>query len=355
MNTNCSTRRADVIEGAYLRDLLEQPQALQQAHEGLAGLEPLTDLVRRMKDGELRRVVLTGMGSSLHGLYPLHLGLSRGGVVSHWVETAEFLHGYDGLRRRDTLLVVASQSGESVEVVNLLQRAAEFGWVLGVTNRPESPLGRRANQVLLLNCGTEFTVSCKSYLNTLAALHWLEAVLLGGDMEGALAELRAAAGAVRTYLGRWRQHVDELLALSEGVQSFFVTGRGRSLATTGTAGLILKESTHYHAEGMSSAAFRHGPLEMIGPKVLVLVFEGEPSVAGLNRRLVEDIQRSGGRAALAAVQGASVGALQLPGVAPALQPVVEMLPVQMLSLALAARDGREAGRFERASKVTTIE
>jgi glucosamine--fructose-6-phosphate aminotransferase (isomerizing) len=46
---------------------------------------------------------------------------------------------------------------------------------------------------------------------------------------------------------------------------------------------------------------------------------------------------------------------QLSATGPALQPVVEILPVQMLTLALAARDGREAGRFERASKVTTAE
>jgi glucosamine--fructose-6-phosphate aminotransferase (isomerizing) len=45
---------------------------------------------------------------------------------------------------------------------------------------------------------------------------------------------------------------------------------------------------------------------------------------------------------------------RLPRTSPALQPIVEILPVQMLSLALAARDGREAGRFERASKVTVV-
>jgi len=343
------------IEGPYLRDLLDQPRALRSAVDGLVENASSADVARKLADGTFRRIVLTGMGSSLHALYPLHLALSRQGMASCWVETAELLLGFDAVYQPDTLLIAVSQSGESAEIVNLLRRAGEFGHVIGVTNNPQSPLGRQAGDVVLLNAGVESSVSCKSYLNTLAVLHWLTAVLLQGDPPSALAELQAAERGVRGYLARWQDHVAELLALSQGVQSVFVTGRAGSLATTGTAGLILKESTRHHAEGMSCAAFRHGPLEMIGDKVLVIVIAGDERVSALNRRLAEDIIHGGGRAALAAVEGASARAFQLPVTCPALTPVVEILPVQMLSLALAAHDGREPGRFERASKITVIE
>jgi len=344
-----------MIEGPYLRDLLDQPRALQSAIGGLVPNPTLADVARKLADGTFRRIVLTGMGSSLHALYPLHLALNRQGMASFWIETAELLLGFDGVYQPDTLLIAVSQSGESVEIVNLLRRAGEFGHVIGVTNHPQSQLGRQAGSVVPLNAGTESTVSCKTYLNTLTVLHWLGTVLLQGDLPSALAELQVAGHGVRDYLARWQEHVDELLALSEGVQSVFVTGRAGSLATSGTAGLILKESTRHHAEGMSCAAFRHGPLEMIGVKVLVIVIAGDERVSALNRRLVEDINRGGGRAALAAVEGATAKVFQLPATCPALQPIVEILPVQMLSLALAARDGREPGRFERASKITVVE
>ena len=353
--TEAPSARFPVIEGPYLRDLLDQPVALQRAVDGLAQNNSITEVARELAAGKFRRVVLTGMGSSLHALYPLHLALSRQGVASFWLETAELLLGFDGLYRPDTLLVAVSQSGESAEIVNLLRRAGEFGHILGVTNNPLSRLGRASGATLLLHAGVESTVSCKSYLTTLAVLHWLRSALLQGDLSAALAELQAVQSGVGAYLAHWRAHVDELLALTEGVQSLFVTGRGESLATTGTAGLILKESTRHHAEGMSCAAFRHGPLEMIGDKVFVLVFAGDERVAGLNRRLVEDMLRSGGRAGLAATKGASARVFDLPVTPSALQPIVEILPVQMLSLALAARAGREAGRFERASKITVIE
>ena len=159
---------------------------------------------------------------------------------------------------------------------------------------------------------------------------------------------------MRQYLARWREHVIELVPLLKDVTSIFVTGRGDSLATAGTGGLILKESTRQPAEGMSAAAFRHGPLEMAGENVLVLVIEGSESVAALNRRLVADITRGGGRAALMTTSDFTAKVFRLPMVPESVSPMIEILPVQMLSLALAARDGFEAGRFVRASKITNI-
>lgn len=61
-----------VLEGAYLRDLLAQPQALADT---VAGLRALPSMPERAFASQ--RIVLTGIGSSLHGLYPLHLRLVR--------------------------------------------------------------------------------------------------------------------------------------------------------------------------------------------------------------------------------------------------------------------------------------
>ena len=322
-----------IINCSYLNDLLAQPEVLQRVIAKLT----TTLFDPAIKARAYTRVVLTGMGSSLHAQYPLHRALSSSGVTSHWIETAELLLGFDSLYAKDTLLIAVSQSGESAEIVKLMERAAEFGHVIGITNNADSTLGRAAGTVLTLEAGVESTVSCKTYVSTLAVLHWLGAQLL--DCESPLAELKNTEAAVREYLAHWREHVAKLLPLLDGITSVFVTGRGDSLATAGTGGLILKESTRQHAEGMSAAAFRHGPLEMAGAHVLVFIFEGDETTAALHRRLAEDIERGGGKVLLIEHHPS---------------PITEILPVQMLSLAIAARDGFEAGRFERASKITNI-
>ena len=66
------------------------------------------------------------------------------------------------------------------------------------------------------------------------------------------------------------------------------------------------------------------------------------------------MRRTGARGEIIGLH-AELPALRLPAVHPAIRPIVEMLPLQMVSLALAALDGREAGKFERITKVTTDE
>ena len=105
---------------------------------------------------------------------------------------------------------------------------------------------------------------------------------------------------------------------------------------------------------MSSAAFRHGPLEMLGEDSFVLVFAGDNRTSQFNSRLLDDIREQGGRAQLIG-DNSDVPALQL-GTAPdSVRPIVEILPVQMITLGLAVVAGREPGVFELARKITTTE
>lgn len=344
-----------VIEGSYVRDLLAQPEVLREVMANLALRTPETEGVTGLGPRKFRRVVLTGMGSSWHALYPLHLQLSAAGFASFWLEASELLLGFGSLRGADTLVVMVSQSGESAEIVRLLEQRSEFGPIIGVTNQAGSRLGRLATATLLLRAGPEATVSCKTYLATLAVLHWFGSVLTGVGSVAALTEIETATRGVTRYLDGWRSHVAALEPLVAGVQCVFVTGRSVSLATAGTGGLILKESTRQPSEGMSCAAFRHGPLEMVSERVLVLVCAGDTRTAPLHQRLAEDIRRAGGRVGYLSSEAGNGEVFRLPEVAPALLPLVEILPVQMLSLAIAARDGREAGRFEHATKITTAE
>jgi len=122
----------------------------------------------------------------------------------------------------------------------------------------------------------------------------------------------------------------------------------------GTGALIVKESDHFHAEGMSSAAFRHGPFEMLSDETFVLVFSGENKTRDLNQRLFEDIREQEGRAELVC-EGATPQPFALPNAPRSIHAILEILPVQMITLALAAQAGREPGRFELATKVTTKE
>ena len=345
----------EVIEGRYLGDILDQPMALKDTLAGLqrpAGLLQLAEQLAARR--EFSRVVLTGMGSSFHALHPLHLQLIGSGFGSVMVETSELVQYQERLFVPKTLIVAVSQSGQSAETVRLLEANHGVSPVIAVTNSPGSVLAKQASAVLLTRAGSEFSVSCKTYVTTLAMLKWLGDMLCGYSAEQSLRQLERSVDLVSQYLDGWRNHVGELASRLQGISDLFVVGRGPSLAAAGTGALITKESAHFHAEGMSSAAFRHGPFEMLSGKVFVVVLSGDDKVRSLNQRLCRDIRENGGNAELIGTDSAQVS-FRLAEDGGSLRPILEILPIQMITLALAALAGREAGKFERATKITTIE
>jgi len=189
---------------------------------------------RRLEAGAFTRVVLTGMGGSFHGLWPLYLRLLEQGRPAVMVETSELLHHQRPLLGQGSLLVVVSQSGRSAEVVRLLEEVRGRATVLAVTNTPDGPLAREAEATLLTHAGAESTVSCKTWVTAQMALQWLAGVLGGEDREAVRAALGAAAGAAAGYLEAWPSHVEALGRELRGVRDVFVLGRGPSLAAVGT-------------------------------------------------------------------------------------------------------------------------
>lgn len=342
-----------MVEGPYLSDILEQPEAVVSTIGGLAESDAgaMAGLLRRRP---FRRVVLTGMGSSLYALHPITLRLIERGHTAQMVETSELVHYQRGLLDAATLLIVVSQSGRSAETVRLLKLSRRRCFTIGVTNTADSPLGTQADVAVLTSAGAEFSVTCKTYVTALAALGWLGDVLCGRNPARTLSRLRQAPPAMRSYLAAWKRHVRFLRRTLEGVEHLFLAGRGASLAAASTGGLIVKEAAHFPAEGMSAAAFRHGPFEILDKHVLVLVFAGDAKTRESTLRLVTDIRNAGGRSELIC-EDATRSVFRLPARSLCPRPLMELLPVQMITLALAAMAGREPGRFERAAKITTRE
>lgn len=343
-----------VIEGEYLGDILDQPGALDRTLAGLEVSKTLGRLAVRLQKGKFKTVVLTGMGSSFHALHPLNVELINHGLTAMMVETSELLYYRNRLFDPKTLIVAVSQSGQSAEVVRLLEINRGKSSVIAITNTPHSPLAERADATILTQAGKEFSVSCKTYVTALMALHWLGDIVCERDLRRTRQQLKAACPSVQGYLANWKKHVQDLAQMLQGIRHLFLVGRGSSLAAVGTGALIVKESDHFHAEGMSSAAFRHGPFEMLSDETFVLVFAGEHKTRDLNQRLFEDVREQQGRAELVS-EDAECPPCAPPTAPRSIHPILEILPVQMVTLALAAQVGREPGRFELASKVTTKE
>lgn len=340
---------------AYVADIRRQPRALQDLLDAPIGPEA-RKLVSGL--GKFSRVILTGMGASLHALYPTFLTLASAGVPAWHLETSELLGEAAGLITPGSLLWITSQSGRSAEVVALLDRlttkdraavSSQRPAVLGFTNDTASPLAQAADVVIELRCGDEHTVGTRSYLNSLAAHLLATAAALGRQIP---AELHETPAKIADYLDGWDEHLTTWdQAVTEPI--LFTAGRGTSLAAARTGALIVKEAAKTPIEAISAPQFRHGPLEMADSRTCVIVLAGAPTDAPLNTRLASDLSAFGANTILLAPPGHSSGP-QLPAVrSDPVRPIGEILPFQVLSVLLAQRLGLEPGAFRQIDKVTT--
>ena len=343
-----------IIEGRYLHDILDQPNALNATFEKMAFPDELAVIKEQLHTGTIKRIVLTGMGSSFYILTPLYLALANRGYEVVTSETSELIYYLEGLLNRQSLIICVSQSGRSAEMIRLLEKNSGHAKLISITNSPLSPA------CSVKRCRTSYT--CRRGVFRLLenicygslALEVLGGYLCDEDQKAVRHDLSQAASAVASYLDAWRQYVFELAGYLDGTRHMFFVGRGRSLAAAGTGALITKESVGVHAEGMSSAAFRHGPMEMLTGDTFVGVLEGDDMTRNLNEQLKKDIILASGRSDLIG-PGAGLASLRISSSSFRILSILEILPLQMMTLALAYLSGTEAGLFTRATKVTITE
>lgn len=333
----------------YLGDILAQPQQLRGLVAGdiTAAAEPVS-----RKVGSYRRIVLTGMGASLAALRPLWLTLVAGGHPAWLLETAEILTSCPQLIDSSTLVIAASQSGQSAELVALANEADKSGaTLLAITNNAGSALGRAAAATIDIRAGEESTVSTKTYVNTLAVGLVLGRVFTGQPLDDILPR---TADALETYLQGWAEHIASLRATIGLPGRLYFLGRGASLAAAECGALITKEAAKWPVEAQSAAQFRHGPLELADEQLSVLLLAGaDDKVRSLNQSLAADLTGYGAKVFWLDT-GPGGGPLDLPLTTAEARPLLEIAPLQLLTIAIAEATGVEPGVFRHLSKVTTV-
>jgi glutamine---fructose-6-phosphate transaminase (isomerizing) len=167
------------------------------------------------------------------------------------------------------LLLAISQSGASPDLLATVRRGKQAGArVLALLNVEDSPLAQLADELLPLGAGVERSVAAtKSYLASLAAVLQLTAAWAeDGELAAAL------AGAPERLARAWELDWSAACAPLRCAASLYVIGRGPGLAAAQEAALKLKETCALHAEAVSAAELRHGPMALVRPGFPVLVF-----------------------------------------------------------------------------------
>ncbi|MGN6676248.1 MAG: SIS domain-containing protein [Streptosporangiaceae bacterium] len=359
---------ADGQRDPFMTEILDQPQAIRRAANLLGGQAEFFALTESLHE---RRgpLLLTGMGSSFHACQAAASALGQRGVLAVTTNTAELLHFQWKTAAAASAVVLVSQSGRSVEVLRLATKLATLARrprLIAITNGTDNPLTPIVDICLDTAAGEEVGPSTKSYAATfvpLAALvETMSAAASRRSTATALSRVaeaaHAAADSAEQLIKKPDELADELYEWLGGRKRVTILGRGVARGPAETSALVLKEAARFPAEGLDAADFRHGPLELAGPDLAVLLLSLEEATRRLDDRLSAEVTRHKTAVLVVANAHAPAGAtrtLTIGRVEPLMACAVAVIPAQLLAWRLARALGRRPGEFRLASKVTTEE
>ncbi|AVZ75227.1 glucosamine-6-phosphate deaminase [Streptomyces lunaelactis] len=334
-------------------EMAEQPAVLRRILE--EGAPRIREVASAIAARSPRFVLLAARGTSDNAalytkyLLEIRLGLPCG-LTSMSTTTAY------GARPdlTDVLVITVSQSGGSPDLVASAKAAREAGAItLAVTNNPDSPLAAVSEFHIDILAGQEKALpATKTYTASLLSLYLLVEGLRGGD--GAAAKVLPELAAL--VLSR-QDEVRQLASRYRFAERMVITSRGYGYPTAKEAALKLMETSYIPALSYSGADLLHGPLAMVDniSPVIAVVTDGKGGEA-----LQPVLDRLRGRGADLVVIGpqsqvdaASAGfVLPTDGVPEELQPILEILPLQLLAYEVTIARGQDPDAPRALAKVT---
>ena len=360
-------------EHYMLKEIFEQPAALRnclrgraEQREGRVVLGGLADHARDLV--RARRFILTGQGTAWHaGLVGDYLMEDLAKVVTECTYASEFRYR-NPLVEEGTVVVAISQSGETADTLAALREAKEKGALaLGVVNVVGSTIARETNGGIYLHAGPEIGVASTKAFTCQCAVLTMLALFVGRRKFMGEAQTQE----VLDGLCAIPDQMQAVLAQSERIKSiagefcerenWLFLGRGYHYPIALEGALKLKEISYIHAEGMPAAEMKHGPIALInqGMPVVFVATKGLQYDKVISN--IEEVRARGGRIIAVATEGDtqirrySDHVIYIPDALEPLQPLLSVLPLQLLAYHAAVIRGCNVDKPRNLAKSVTVE
>ena len=356
-----------------LREIHEQPNTARDAmrgrllaEEGTARLGGLDEL--RPDIDEAKRIILTGCGTSWHAALVGEYVIETLARLPVEVEYASEFRYRNPIIPPRTLLGGISQSGETADTLAAVREAGRLGaTTFGIVNVVGSAIARETDAGIYTHAGPEIGVaSTKAFVAQVISLSLLGLMIArrrgmsreeGRRFVRALDGLPALIEGVLAGEDRIRRVAEEFAAAG----NFLYLGRGPNFPIALEGALKLKEISYIHAEGYPAAEMKHGPIALIDEDMPVVFMAPRGAVYPKVLLNIEEVKARGGRV-IALVTGREGElarkvdhVIPVPATVPLLQPIVNVVPLQLLAYHIAVLRGCDVDRPRNLAKTVTVE
>jgi len=340
----------------FLCDILRQPDELQRTLDHLsgAGRSALDAAVAAVRAA--RHVYLTGIGSSWHAGLNVSVLFQLGARPVYLVDAAELVQF--AAIPAESVMIVISRSGRSVEIVQLLAKARASGaTVIGITNAAEGTLAREAQIAMVVPVELDHAISVNTYTTLTLAAGVLAASVVG-SFDGSLVDsLLQSFAAVGDELAAWQEQIENSAWLAPRSTAYFLA-RGSSLGSAYEARLMWEEGVKSPATAMGTGSFRHGPQEIVAQSVRFGMWIDGTRMREQDLAVARDLRKLGARVMLIGQQlpdDAGDLVFQLPAITSEWQFLIDIIPAQLVAERLARLSGSDPDTFRLCSFVVEDE
>jgi glucosamine--fructose-6-phosphate aminotransferase (isomerizing) len=356
------------------KEIFEQARGITDTIRGRvdfdSGAVHLEDLNLSPQEArEFQKVVIVACGTSAHsGLVGKFLLEALARIPTEVDYGSEFRYR-DPIMDRRTLMVVITQSGETVDTLAAVEEARrKNGQVISIVNAIGSQAARIADGTILMQVGPEIGVaSTKSFTASIVDQYMLGLYL--GQARGVLSPQRSRELAndlahLPDLVGRTLGEnpiYEKLANLFHDREHFLYLGRGINYPIALEGALKLKEISYIHAEGYPAGEMKHGPIALIDERMPVVTIAVRDQVYDKMVSQIEQVKSRGGIVIAVASEGDSYVAdkadhvIYVPQSPPLLSPVVNAIPVQRIAYELAVRRGCDVDQPRNLAKSVTVE
>ena len=345
-----------------LKEIYEQPKAIADTLIGRAD-----GLNLNIKFKKFEKIVIIACGTAYNAGLVGKYAIEKWGQIPVDVELASEYRYREPSLNKKTLVIAISQSGETMDTLMALRYAKSKGaTILSVCNTNGSTIGRESDSTLYTHAGPEIAVaSTKAFATQLIAMY-----LIGLEIGKKLGHLnKNQVISINEQLTQLPAKVEQVLETVEPLreltrkfkdaQSILFLGRHVGYPTALEGALKLKELAYMHAEGFAGGELKHGPIALIDKGTpVVAIMPTQDSV--LAEKMASNIQevRARGAVVIAISEFDFAGAdhlIRIPNVDLLLQPILSVVPLQVLAYEMAVARGNDVDQPRNLAKSVTVE
>lgn len=355
-----------------IKEIHEQPEALHNTiaprmKEGIPDFE--VDKIPDSIFENINQVKIVACGTAMHAGLVGKVLIEKRVRIPVSVEIASEFRYQNPIIDEKTLVIVISQSGETIDTLASLRLAKSEGAVtLGIVNVKGSTIARESDYVLYTHAGPEIAVaSTKAYTVQIAALVMLAmrmAYVCGKygkeEMKKDYELLKASVESVNASL-TLEEEIKELThALTEKEDLFFI-GRGIDYALSCEGSIKLKEISYIHSEAYAAGELKHGTISLITEGVPVIAIATQESVYAKMISNIREVRARGALVILITQEGVEVEPsiydyhLTIPNLPDEFTPIPAAVILQLIAYYTSVHRGLNVDQPRNLAKSVTVE